>query len=167
MFMSWIDRELKKRVHAASHSKLPQAPAVNSETENMTALWRKLEAVNDALPPELKLAADLDLPANPAFGVPKFLVWFRASNGAGLGFTGDAIRYVWPERNERASYNFWIRWTPDDGFRLIRRVVSAVSGPKIVDRSFSQRRAEYMIKCLVVGRRISPRAVRKKRLWLF
>jgi hypothetical protein len=165
--MSWIDKEVKKRVHAAQHSKLPPATTANPETENMAALWHKLEAANNALPPELKLAADFNLPANPAFGVPGFLVWFRASNGAGLGFTGDAIRYIWPERNERASHNFWIRWTPDDGFRLARRIVSSVSGPKVVERSFSERRAEYMIKCLVVGRRITPRAVRRKRLWLF
>jgi hypothetical protein len=162
--MSWIDKELKKRVR---HSNMPPESATVSESEHMTALWRQLESVNNQLPPELKLPADLDLPAVPAYGVPKFLVWFRAPNGAGLGFTGDAIRYVWPERNEGASYNFWIRWTPDGGFRLIRRVVSSITGPKIVERSFSERRAEYMVKCLVVGRRIRPRAVRKKRLWLF
>lgn len=165
--MSWTDKELKKRTSAAQHPNVPAPAVIGAEAENMAALWRKFELANNALPPELKLAADLDLPPIPSFDVPGFLVWFKAPNGAGLGFTGDAIRYFWPERNERASCNFWIRWTPERGFRLARRVVSTITGPKIVERSFSERRAEYMIKCLVVGRRITPKAVRRKRWWLF
>jgi hypothetical protein len=165
--MSWIDKELKKRVEATRHSNSPADTSIISEPEKMAVLWRKLEAANNALPPELKLAADFNLPAVAALDEPRFLVWFKAPNGAGLGFTGDAIRYVWPEINERASYNFWIRWTPDRGYRLGRRVFSPITGPKIVERSFSERRADFMIKCMVVGRRVTPRAIRKKRLWLF
>lgn len=165
--MSWTEKELKRRTRAARHSSLSAESTIVSETEKMAALWRKFESANNALPEELRLAADPVPPSPPSADMPKFLVWFQAPNGAGLGFTGDAIRYVWPEHNERASYNFWIRWTADGGFKLARRVISALTGPKIVQRSFNDRRAEYMIKCLVVGRRITPRSVRKKRLWLF
>jgi len=165
--MSWIDKELKRRTQGTQPSKTPAGRPVATETEHIAALWRKLESANNALPPQLRLAADVDLAVLPAFDAPKFLVWFKALNGAGLGFTGDAIRYVWPERSERASHNFWIRWTPERGYRLAQRVVSPLTGPKIVERSFSDRRAEYMIQCMVVGRRITPRAVRRKRWWLF
>ena len=165
--MSWIDKEIKKRTTAAEHSRLPAASPAPTEASVMAALWQKFEAANNALPPELKLPADHDVPAIVAMEVPKFLIWFRAANGGGLGFTGDAIRYVWPERNPTSSYNFWVRWTPDRGFRLARRVVSPITGPKVVDRSFSDKRAAYIIKCLVIGRRVKPRAVRRKRLWIF
>src|SRR5688572_10757801 len=124
--MSWIDKELRKRVRGARHTKMPADTSTIGEGEHMAALWRRLESANNALPPELKLPADLDLPAIPVFDVPRFLVWFKAPNGAGLGFTGDAIRYVWPERNERASFNFWFRWTPERGFSLGRRVFSSI-----------------------------------------
>lgn len=165
--MSWIDKEIKKRTQAAQHSNLPSNSPVASEGESMAALWRRFETANNALPPELRLPTDQNLPAIEALEGSRFLFWLRASNAAGLGFTGDAIRYVWPERNPTSSYNFWIRWTPDRGFRLTRRVFSSITGPKIVERSFNDKRAEYMIKCLVQGRRIKARAVRRKRLWLF
>lgn len=165
--MSWIDKEIKKREHAAQPSNMPAAATIVSEAEHMAALWNKLESANHALPPELRLKADFNLPAIAAQDVPNFLVWFKAPNGAGLGFTGEAIRYVWPQRNDRSSYNFWVRWTPDRGYVLARRIVSSISGPKIVERRFNDLRSEHMIKCLVTGARITPRSVRKKRLWVF
>ena len=164
--MSWTERELKKRKQAVRHS-AASVPSVNAATDHMAALWKKMENANNGLPEELRLAADYNLPAVPAYDAPQFLVWYRAAEGAGLGFTGDAIRYVWPESGQRASNNFWVRWHPERGFRLSRRVFSPVTGPKIVERSFSDKRVDYMIRCLVTGRLITPRAVRKKRLWLF
>ena len=164
--MSWIDKEIKKRTSTAQHSSMPANTTQLPEAENMAALWRNFESTNNALPAELKLLANLNLPAITALDVPAFLVWFVAPNGAGLGFTGEAIRYTWPERSERASHNFWIRWTPARGYILIRRVVSAFSGPKLVERRFNDLRVEYMVKCLVVGNRIKPRTIRKKRFWL-
>ena len=124
--MSWIDKELKRRAKAV------QAEAVVRESEAerrdpsrlMVELWQRFEAANAALPTELRLRVErVDTP--PTQG-PRFQTWLRADNGAGLGFAGDAIRYVWPERNAKKSRNFWIRWNPDrDRPEVMRRVGSA------------------------------------------
>ena len=94
-----------------------------SESAQMALLWDRLQAANAALPAELKLAPEAGVPAGLAPAVPEFLSWLRAPNGAGLGWTGIAIRYVWPEKNQRKSYNFWIRWKAGVGYMVSHRGV--------------------------------------------
>ena len=165
--MSWIEKEVKKRAKQAQKSQQPSQIEASSEAAKVAELWSAFQAANDALPPELRLKAGVEASANALPGVPIFVAGLRALNGAGLGFTGDAIRYTWPERSLKASHNFWIRWKAGKGYVSIQRTKLSAGAPLTVDRSFNPSRVEHIIKCLVMGVQIKPRAVRKRRLWIF
>ena len=126
----------------------------------MAALWRRFEGANEALPPELRLAPQRDPPAAGP-DAPKFVAWLRAPNGAALGFTGDAIRYTWPIASGRRSNNFWIRWL-DGRYLMVQRVGQAFVTPPAEYR-LDERRVERIVQCLVTGKRVKPRAMRKRR----
>ncbi|MCC6472902.1 MAG: hypothetical protein IT514_04070 [Burkholderiales bacterium] len=164
--MTWIERELKKRAARAKPSTADES-AVASESARMKELWGKIESANGALPAELRLQTVLVDPGPlPADG-PKFFVWLRAANGAALGFSGDAIRYVWPRENPRKSNNFWIRWDLARKRYFLRRRISSTMPAIFVQYAFDERRIRYMIKRLVLGKLLRARSARKKRLWLF
>jgi hypothetical protein len=165
--MSWVEKEMKKRAAAVQRAStiLDSRPA--DEPARMNALWQRFEAANGALPEALRLAAD----AKPPLDVPpgeaqRFIAWLKAPNGAALGFTGDAIRYVWPEPGARRSHNFWIRWHAERGPMVSQRVNTAVP-PLVRQTRFDERRIDRMLRCLVTGRRISVWSVRRKRLGIF
>lgn len=164
--MSWIDKELKRRAQRAAPAATTLAPDPSSQAQRMTALWRRLQAANEALPAELRLQpGPAPVGAIQAEGV-SFIGWLRAPNGAALGFAGDAIRYLWPLVGARRSNNFWIRWEDERGrYVVLRRVGGAVS-TRMAEYRTRQPQVERMIKCLVMGRRIAPRAVGKKRFWV-
>lgn len=169
--MSWIDKELKKRHRGSAADGTSTPGATLPPVDPMQGLWTQLERSNAALPERLRLQR-VDGGAPPAVPDPlqpyHFLAWLRASNGAALGFTGDAVRYVWPERAFKRSRNFWIRWSAEHGFRVYQRLGAALSPePRSAEGSFDERWVEEMIRRLVVGKRITLRTVRKRRLWLF
>ncbi len=167
--MSWIESERRKRQREAARAASAQAAADSvSHVDGdhaMRALWQRLEAGNAALPPELQLLRE-EVASPPERG-PRFQVWLRAPNGAGLGFTGDAVRYVWPERKASRSNNFWIRWNAEKGRLEVSQRVSSATPPVMKDRRFDDRRIELLLRGLVQGRRVKASALRKKRFWLF
>jgi hypothetical protein len=167
--MSWIEKERKKRLRSADKTAAAQAAAdsrMHVDGEHaMRALWQRFEAGNAALPPELQLLRE-EVAAVPDRG-PRFLAWLRAPNGAALGFTGDAVRYVWPERNASSSHNFWIRWNDDKGWLEVSQRVSSATPPEMKSRRFDDRRIELVLKGLVQCTRVKAAKLRKKRFWLF
>jgi hypothetical protein len=167
--MSWIEKERKRRQKAAERQAAEQArrdsaPQVNGE-QVLRALWQRLEADNAALPPELRLPRE-EVATPPDRG-PRFLVWLRAANGAGLGFTGDAVRYVWPERKASRSHNFWIRWNQEHARLEVSQRVSSATPPVMKDWRFDERRTERLLRGLVRGERVKAASLRKKRFGLF
>jgi hypothetical protein len=67
----------------------------------------------------------------------------------------------------RWSNNFWIRWDIDGQRYLVsRRVGYSAPSPWPPIRS-TTRQTDYMIKRMVLGKRIKVRAVRKKRMGFF
>ncbi len=167
--MSWIDKERKRRQKEAEKQAAEQAvrdSGLHVDGEHaLRALWQRFEAGNAALPAELQLHRE-EVSMPPERG-PQFRVWLRAPNGAGLGFTGDAVRYVWPERRASSSNNFWIRWN-ESGARLeVSQRVSSATPPVMKDRRFDDRRIERVLKGLVQGTRVKASKLRKKRFWLF
>ena len=131
----------------------------------MQALWQRLETANDALPPELKLRREPVTQA-PRQG-PRFQVWLRAPNGAAIGHAGDALRYLWPGSPGRRSSNFWIGWDAEAGTpgTAPTGVAAAFAGDRAA--RFDERHTELIVKRLVLGKKLSVRALRKKRLGLF
>ena len=169
--MSWVQAELKKRTaltarEAAAISAKVGSASADLDTDRMAALWDRIEAANRALPPELRLLHEADPSAEPPAGKPPFHKWLKAPNGAGLGFNGEGIRYYWPHPNPRTSNNFWIRCDPEMGYLVSRRVGQAWSGGE-QKWKFKASGIEQMLKCLVTGVRIKPRAVRVRRFWFF
>ncbi len=167
--MGWIERERKKRQKASDRNVAEQVAAdsgLDVDGEHaMRALWQRFETGNAALPPELQLLRE-EVTAAPERG-PRFLAWLRAPNGAALGFTGDAVRYVWPERKASSSHNFWIRWNAEKRWLEVSQRVSASTPPVMKDRRFDDRRIELVLKGLVQGTRVKAAKLRKKRFWLF
>lgn len=167
--MSWIEKERRKRQRAADRNAAEQAAADSGQHVDaehaMRALWQRFETGNAALPPELQLLRE-EVTTPPERG-PRFLTWLRAPNGAALGFTGDAVRYVWPERKASRSHNFWIRFNADKGWLEVSQRVSSATPPVMKDRRFDDRRIERVLKGLVQGRRVKAASLRKKRFWLF
>lgn len=163
--MSWIDKELKRRTRQTEPAENP-APAP-SAPERVQELWRRFEGANGALPAELQLASSPDAPGHLPPDSPRFLVWLRAPDGAALGCAVDAIRYVWTKNNPRKSNNFWIRWNAERGRYVVQRRVGSSMPSVHEERPFDERRVERMIKHLVLGRQVTIRSVRRKRLWLF
>ena len=170
--MSWIDRELRRRQKLEAkqrdgNSMPPAAPGAGSTAARIATLWGRFEAANDALPEELRLARKT--PANGRFAPEHamFQVFLQSSNGAGIGFTGDAVRYVWPKPNMKKSNNFWIRCQPEAGYLLGRRVGPSLAEPRIVEREFDERSVDRIMRRLVTAKRVTWRSVRKRRFWLF
>lgn len=131
-------------------------------------LWQRLEETNEALPDELRLPIETSGLALSPPGGPVFTKWLRAPNGAGLGLTIDAIRYWWPDRSQgKKSHNFWIVWMAGQGLRVRRRISSTSPVPVMTDAAFDDRALQRLLRCLVTGKRVTLRSVRKKRLWIF
>jgi len=129
----------------------------------MNELWSRFERSNDALPADLRLRVDRASTGPLEPGGPSFAVRLRAPNAAWLGFSADGIRYVWPQTNRKKSNNFWIRWDTER-YVLHRRIGFS---QLTLSYPYDDRRVDYMIKCLVLGKRVTVRSVRKKWLFLF
>ena len=164
--MSWIEKELKKRTAETKPSALSQA-SLALEPERIQDLWSRFQAANRALPNELQLPIDKMRRLESSAEESNILEWLQAPNGAALGFSGIAVRYVWPERSQRKSKNFWIRWNVEQQGYVLRQRVSSSATPLFSEYNFNDRYSEYMIKCLVQGERIKLKSVSKKRFWLF
>ena len=170
--MSWIDKELRKRekLQAKANARLQgmsdgdDGPA---DAARMQALWDSFEATNDALPAPLKLQREVSIGDGYPTEKSMFVVMLNAKNGACLGYTGDAIRYLWPHKSHRKSNNFWIRWMPGKGYRLERRVKPTVLRSNTEERAFHQPAVDHILRCLVVDKQVTFRSVRKRRFWLF
>jgi hypothetical protein len=162
--VSWIDKEIKRRARDAEPVGKPVSDAPDP-VRVIGDLWQRFEHANAALPDALRLKLE-HVEAPPRMG-PHVRTWLRATNGAALGFAGDAIRYTWPERNASHSRNFWINWNPDlERLELSQRVGSAT--PPLMRRwRFDARRIEQLLQGLVTSRLVKPRSLRKRRLWLF
>jgi hypothetical protein len=164
--MSWIEKELKRRARDLQPT-VPHESIVTSDLMHMQDLWNKFKAVNSALPNEIQLQLTNDS-TFPTLGEDAmFVEWLRAPNGAALGFAGHAIRYVCHINNQRKSNNFWIRWDVQQKRYVLNQRKNSSIPPAVAQYRFDQDRTEYMTKCMVLGKRISSRAVRKKRLWFF
>ena len=170
--MSWIDKELRKRekLEARADAQLESVQGGKdgpADGARMQALWDLFEATNDTLPEKLKLKREVS--AGDGFPTERsmFLVMLNAKNGACLGYTGDAIRYLWPHKSEHKSNNFWIRWMPGQGYRLTRRVKPTVLWSNTEERALREPAVDHILRCLVVDKRVTFRSVRKRRFWLF
>jgi hypothetical protein len=131
----------------------------------MQELWDKFKDTNSALPNAIQLRLEIGSHFPDAGENAVFVEWLRAPNGSALGFTGDAVRYIWHVRGQHRSNNFWIRWDLlKQGYVLNQRTSTSIP-PLVAEYRFDQGRTAYMTKCLVLGKRISARSVRKKRLW--
>jgi len=164
--MTWVEKELKRRAKSSKRS-ATRPPSQNLASDRLQALWGALERANAALPSELQLVID---PGNSVVSATEhatFFAWLRAHNGAALGLATDGIRYLWPESGWRWSNNFWIRWDIDRSRYLLSRRIGNSAPVTIASYTFDDSQTDYMIKRMVVGKRIKVRAVRKKRFWLF
>lgn len=168
--MSWIDKELKRRgAQPMPSTKLRTASGSDSqmsgESAAMQRLWDKIDALNQALPEQLRLRADLNRQEGLLFNTPAFRIWLMAPNGAGLGFTGEGVRYFWPVQSRRRSHNFWIRWHETHGYRITQRLGWSWTGASAVEAPFNEAALNRIIQCLVQGRRPRLRALRVRRRW--
>ena len=173
--MSWVDAELKKRTARSARAARETVSGASKSGDSgsdpqgtrIARLWDRVEVANNALPADLKLQPQLDRPDEPVPGKPPFQQWLKAPNGAGLGFNGEAIRYYWPQPNKTKSNNFWIRWEEDLGFTVCRRVGPSLASPRTEKLRFKESSVDKMLKCLVTGVRIKPKAIRVRRFWFF
>lgn len=170
--MSWIDKELHKRRKVEARSRevgsvIPPQRAEGHEIERITALWERFEETNRALPPELKLERRTAASGSFPPELSMLTTLLMSGNGAAIGFSGRAIRYFWPKPNAKKSNNFWIRCDPDRGFVLNRRIKPTALGSGTDEAAFDERSIDHIFECLVTGKRVTWRAVRKRRLWLF
>ena len=171
--MSWINKELKRRSRVPEPEPEPEMAAASAQPDTgrdqallaIQALWQRLEAAKDTLPPEPKLGRE-PVTLAPHQG-PRFQVWLRARNGAAIGHGGDALRYLRHGSPGRRSSNFWTGWVAQAGRLELRQRVTPRPTPVIAHHRFDERRAELIVKQLVLGRKVSVRALRKRRLWLF
>ena len=67
----------------------------------------------------------------------------------------------------KKSKNFWLRWSIDKQSYMLVQRVSASMPPVMAEYKFDDKKVDQMLKCLVLGKRIKPRAVRRRRFWLF
>ena len=167
--MSWIEEELRRREALAARDSVadaskPDEKAVQPDSSGILSLWDQFEAANKALPEPLQLRRQVRKPGPVSFGVPNFLGWLIAPNGAGLGLTEDGIRYRWPAENRQKSNNFWIHWRPRKGYWLVRRVGPASGEPRTSERRFKDDSVDHMLRCLVTNTRVDCKAV--SRGWL-
>lgn len=169
--MSWIQKELKRRELQQQRDEgltlmAPMPTPTVLAADQVRALWVRLLDENAELPDALRLQPATPPPPD-ALGSPVIREWLKAPNGAGLGITHDALRYVWPKRSVNRSNNFWIRWhTPTNGFRIERRVGHGL--PPVMDiYRFDEARLSDLLRGLVVCKQVTPRSLRKRRFWIF
>lgn len=167
--MSWIEDELRRR--EALEAREGAAGALKSadketqtKSSSILSLWDRFEAANQALPEKLQLRRQARKPGPVLPGVPNFLVWLIAPNGAGLGLTEDGIRYLWPEENRLKSNNFWLHAGRKKGYRLVRRVGAATDMPGTAERRFKETAVDEILRCMVTDTRVDYKAV--SRGWL-
>ena len=175
--MSWVDAELKKRTARAARATTSGASKSGEsgrgestnqlDANRVSTLWDRFEEANHALPPALKLQPQLNRPDDSLPGQPPFRQWLKAPNGAGLGFNGEGIRYHWPQHGKGKSNNFWIRWEAGMGYAVWRRVGLTSSSARTEKLRFKESSVEHMMKCLVTGVRVKPKAIRVRRFWFF
>ena len=168
--MSWIEKELKRR--EAKSGGPGHTPATNASDSQMPdpgaamqMLWEKIEALNQALPEPLRLRPDLQRQDGLLLNTPAFRVWLMAPDGAGLGFTGEGVRYFWPVPGRRRSHNFWIRWHDQHAYRVTQRLGWSWTGASTAEAAFNEAALDHIIQCLVQGRRVRFRNVRVRRRW--
>jgi hypothetical protein len=163
--MSWVHQELKKRRSASAAAKAalpsnhPDRVAARARRKIAT-LWLGLERINNALPPKLKLRREIGEPGTFVGLVPAFPIALVAENTACLGLVEDGIRYLWPKKNASKSNNFWLRWDPDKGYVVIRRVTGSLLGTSNEEFRFDTARLEHMVRCLVTQELLRPEDVR-------
>lgn len=170
--MSWIDKELRRRQKQDGRGRSTTSSGAASvspadESRDIAALWDRIEQANAALPPELQLPR-LQAPASRmAEEFAACSVLLKASNGAGIGFTGSAIRYVWPRKRLSKSNNFWIKAHGAGGYVVSRRVKTSMPGITMQDGVFNEGSIERVLRCLVTARQVTWRAVTRRRFFFF
>lgn len=171
--MSWIQKELKRRAadeardSAAMSTVSGMGSIAQLQAASLLALWSRIDAANDQLPPELRLQRHSDVADAFAGDLPPFVAWLRAPNAAGLGFNGEGIRYVWPEHSLHKSNNFWIRGRAAGGYQVTRRMGSTMTSSNNQTRRFNESSTDHLLRCLVTGTRVTFRSVCKRRFVLF
>ena len=173
--MSWIDKELRRRQQREPRPKAaddgssvaPEDAEGASDLARIAALWDRFEQANAALPAELQLRREG--PAEQTFRPDRamFQTLLLATNDAGIGFTGDAIRYFWPRKNPKRSNNFWIRYQPGKGAMLSRRQAPSLVRMSVAEQRFNEGKVEHILRCLVTQKLVSWRSIGKRRFWLF
>ena len=173
--MSWIDKELRQRQKREGRSKAgadglsvsPEEAEGGGDLARIVALWARFEQANAALPAELQLRREG--PARPTFSPERamFQSLLMAGNDAGIGFTGDAIRYFWPRKNLKRSNNFWIRYQPGKGAIVSRRQAPSLMRMSVAEQRFNERKVDHILRCLVTQKMVSWRSIGKRRFWLF
>jgi hypothetical protein len=174
--MSWIKKELRKRerleTRAAGQEPGPQDSDPVGEAAALTAtkaqaLWDRIEATHAALPEPLQLKREV--PESHEFPSERaaMLVLLSARNGACIGYTGDAVRYLWPKKNVSQSNNFWIRWRVGKGYVVSRRTRPSLLRSSAEEQAFRDSAVDHILRCLVTERQVKFRSVRKRRFWLF
>lgn len=161
--MSWIEDELRRRealeARESAAGALKSADKDQAKSSGILSLWDRFEAANQALPEKLQLRRQARKPGPVLPGVPNFLVWLIAPNGAGLGLTEDGIRYLWPEENRLKSNNFWIHSGKKKGYRLVRRVGQATDLPGSSERRLNANAVDEILRRLVTNARVDYKAV--------
>ncbi|MSQ70970.1 MAG: hypothetical protein EXR27_06720 [Betaproteobacteria bacterium] len=170
--MSWIDKELRRRQKAeakrsGANSKKKADTTPETESAKIAALWEQFERKNGDLPPELRLVRQTasEIKFSPERSI--FQVLLLAENASGIGFTGDALRYFWPKMNANKSNNFWIRWQPERGYYLSRRIKLTWSGLSTEERPFNEASLDSIFKCMVTGKLVKYQLLRKRGFWHF
>lgn len=163
--MSWINKELKRRTTAPKPS--TPIPSNEPKSDRIKDLWVSIQGANSALPIELQLRADNIPPASATPEDANIREWLKAPNGSALGFTGTAIRYVWPERDKNRSNNFWIFWNELLQRYVLQQRVNSNIPPTVAVYKATSVSTEKTVKFLVLGKRIKPRSIRNKRFWVF
>ena len=164
--MTWIEKELKRRASETRPATL-QLPPMESASTRMLALWGHIERINASLPTELQLQPNKTAPFSSPFEGPKFRGWLCAPDGAALGFTGNAVRYAWPKSGPSRSNNFWIGWSGERNRYVLSQRMNTKIPPRLANYSLDEARVDYLVRCLVQGKLVPAKALRKKRLWLF
>lgn len=161
--MSWIEDELRRRealeARESAAGALKSADKGQAKSSGILSLWDRFEAANQALPEKLQLRRQARKPGPVLPGVPNFLIWLIAPNGAGLGLTEDGIRYLWPEENRLKSNNFWLHAGTKKGYRLVRRIGQATDLPGSSERRLNANAVDEIMRRLVTNTRVDYKAV--------
>jgi hypothetical protein len=174
--MSWIDKELRRRQKQEARqdgrgrgiTSINAADSADGEdARGIAALWDRLEAANAALPPELQLPRLTASTGRIPEEFAKCVVVLLAANGAGIGFTGSAIRYVWPEKRLSKSNNLWIKAQGAAGYAASRRIKTSMPGITMEDAPFDERAVDHILRNMVTNRQVTWRMVTRRRFLFF